>query len=178
MNDGFADRDVVQWYVMRATYCRELKAKALLEDSGVECYVPMKRECSERGVAVVPAIHNLIFVRSDRKTMDEWKKKMEECCPLRYAMDKSLGKPMVVRDREMHDFMLVAKKPHDGLLYLDDPTVVLKKGLDVEIVAGPYMGVHGKVLRIRRDRKVVVTISDVLAVAISGLPAEWLKINN
>ncbi len=162
------------WFVMRVTYSRELKAQALLNSEGVECYVPMRRECTENGVSTVPAVHNLLFVRSTRAFLDDWKQKAEGICPVRYAIDKATRQPMLVPDRQMEDFIRVTGTA--DALYLDNPNVILEKGMDVEVCAGPYKGVQGRLIRIRRDRKVVVGIPGLLAAAVSGIPLAWLKL--
>lgn len=161
---------------MRVTYSRELKAQKFLQEAGVECYVPMRWERNDEGKHLVPVVHNLIFVHSSREFMDAYKRKVEIECLLRYMMDKSTGLPMVVRDKEMEDFMRITAERDEGVLYLDNPSVVAKKGIPVEIVSGSFRGVQGKLLRIRRDRKVVLQLAGVVAVAVDGIPMECCRV--
>lgn len=163
------------WYVMRSTYSREIKAKEMLNADGVVCYVPMKRMRTESGDKMVPAVHNLVFVHTNRKFMDKWKRKHEEECPLRYAMDRTTSSPMIVCDKEMEDFILVTRDSNEEIIYLDNPNVVVEKGKQIEIVCGQYTGVRGIVLRILRDRKVVVSVNGLVSVALSGIPFSWMK---
>lgn len=88
-----------RWYVMRSTYSREMKAKSLLESEGVKCYIPMKKVRCEHGDELLPVIHNLLFVYTNRGYMDLWKRKHEQDCPLRYAMDGASSAPMIVRNK-------------------------------------------------------------------------------
>lgn len=166
----------MKWFVMRVTYSRELKAQKFLKESGVESFVPMVCDRGEEGKRYIPAIHNLVFVHTSRGFMDEYKHRMEEAIPLRYMMDRSTGLPMVVRDKEMEDFIRVTADMDEGVLYLDNPSVVVEKGTPVEIVSGPFKGVQGMLLRIRRDRKVVLQLAGVVAVAVDGIPMEWCKV--
>lgn len=163
----------VFWFVMRVTYSRELKAQAMLQSEGIECYIPMRRKFADSGVSMTPVIHNLLFVRSNREILDGWKQRVDDICPIRYAMDKSTGHPMIVRDKQMEDFIRVTADA--DALYLDNPNVLVEKGMDVEVCAGPYKGVIGRLIRIRRDRKVVVGIPGLMAAAVSGIPLAWLK---
>ena len=53
------------WWAMSAPYRRELKAKAILDSCGIECFVPMRNQpVRKRSGAMVrelrPAVHNLI----------------------------------------------------------------------------------------------------------------------
>lgn len=161
---------------MRVTYSRELKAQKLLQDAGVECFIPMVCDRSVEKKCYVPAVHNLIFVHSSRDFLDDYKRKVESDCPLRYMMDRSTGLPMMVRDKEMDDFIRVTAERDEGILYLDNPSVAVTKGTPVEIVCGPFKSVQGKLLRIRRDRKVVLQLAGLVAVAVDGIPMEWCKV--
>ena len=168
--------DCRKWFVMRSTYSREMKAKSILEADGIECYIPIKREITEAGEILKPAIHNLVFVFSERSVMDNWKRRHEGDCPLRYAMDKSTGLPMIVRNKDMDDFIRATRYSDGSLLYLDNPEAAVKKGRCVEIVCGPLKGVRGAVLRVLRDRKVVVSLNGIAAVAISGIPFSCMRV--
>ena len=163
------------WFVMRSTYSREMKAKELLEMEGVRCFVPVKKVRCTHGDELLPVVHNLVFAYTNRDFMDFWKRKHEHDCPLRYTMDRVSSAPMIVRNKEMEDFIRVTADADEGLIYLDHPNVVVEKGKPVEIVCGEYAGVRGTILRILRDRKVVVSVGGVVAVAISGIPFAWMK---
>lgn len=171
-----------QWFVMRSTYSREMKAKDILERDGIECYVPtrkIRRFEGEKPIDEnVPLVHNLVFVRTFRDFMDIYKRRIETTCPLRYAIDKSTAKPMIVREKEMQDFMRVTQEASDSIRYLDDPEELLRKGQDVEIITGPFTGVQGKIVRFHRDRRVVVSLAGLMAVAMSSMPISWLKIKD
>lgn len=172
----------LQWFVMRSTYSREMKAKDILERDGIECYVPTRRVRRFEGETAIdetiPLVHNLVFVRTFRDFMDTYKRRIETICPLRYAMDKTTAKPMIVREKEMQDFMRVTQEASDSIRYLDDPEELLRKGQDVEIITGPFAGVQGKIVRFHRDRRVVVSLAGLMAVAMSSMPISWLKIKN
>lgn len=94
---------VMSWFVMRVTYSREMKAQALLQSAGIECFVPMRTDRSGAEEKQVPAVHNFIL-------------------------------------------------------------------------SGPFLGVQGRVLRVRKDRKVALQLAGVVAVAVSGIPVSDLKI--
>lgn len=165
----------MRWFVMRVSYCRELKAQEQLEKDGLETYVPMKTQRTDRGKQNVSAVHNLIFVRTTREFMDIYKRE-KTGYPIYYFIDKSTGLPMVVRDKEMNDFIQVVADQDNDVMYLDDPKAPTTKGTPVEVMFGPYTGVHGKLLRIRKDRKVVLQLAGLVAIAVSGIPMEYLKV--
>ena len=178
--------DPKMWFPMRVTYQREMKVKAELDRLGRENFVPMRYKVVERQNdgdtelrrVLVPAINNLIFVRSTQEWVSELKRTNDVLEPLRYMMDRtaSCGHTiMTVADREMENFMRVASRTDDSVMFLDNETVVGKEGKRVEIMGGAFEGVTGVIRRVKRCKRVVVEIEGVASVAIAYVPAGVLK---
>lgn len=178
--------DPKTWFPMRVTYQREMKVKAELDRLGIENFVPMRYKVmesqndgdTELRRVLVPAINNLIFVRSTQERLSEQKRRNEVLEPLRYMMDHTVSKEhaiMTVADREMENFMRVASRTDDSVMFLDNETVVGKEGKRVEIMGGAFEGVTGVIRRVKRCKRVVVEIEGVASVAIAYVRAELLK---
>ena len=178
--------DPKTWFPMRVTYQREMKVKAELDRLGIENFVPMRYKVVERQNdgdtelrrVLVPAINNLIFVRSTQERLSELKQTNEVLEPLRYMMDRTASLEhaiMMVADREMENFMRVASRTDDSVMFLDNETVVGKEGKRVEIMGGVFEGVTGVIRRVKRCKRVVVEIEGVASVAIAWVPAWVLK---
>ena len=178
--------DPKMWFPMRVTYQREMKVKAELDRQGIENFVPMRYKVvesqnegdSELRRVLLPAISNLIFVRSTQEQLSELKRRNEVLEPLRYMMDHTAASEhsiMTVADREMENFMRVASRTDDSVMFLDDETVVGKEGKRVEIMGGVFEGVTGVIRRVKRCKRVVVEIEGVASVAIAWVPAGMLK---
>ena len=179
--------DPKTWFPMRVTYQREMKVKAELDRLGIENFLPMRYKVVESqsdGDAelrreLVPAINNLIFVRSTQERVSELKQTNEVLEPLRYMMDRTASLEhaiMTVADREMENFMRVASRTDDSVMFLDEETVVGKEGKRVEIMGGVFEGVTGVIRRVKRCKRVVVEIEGVASVAIAYVPAGVLKV--
>ncbi len=178
--------DPKSWFPMRVTYQREMKVKAELDRLGIENFVPMRYKVVERQNdgdtelrrVLVPAINNLIFVRSTQERLSELKRTNEVLEPLRYMMDQTTSLEhaiMTVADREMENFMRVASRTDDSVMFLDNETVVGKEGKRVEIMGGAFEGVTGVIRRVKRCKRVVVEIEGVASVAIAYVSVELLK---
>ena len=127
---------------------------------------------------LVPAINNLIFVRSSQERISELKMSNEVLEPLRYMMDRTASQEhaiMTVGDREMENFMRVASRTDDSVMFLDEETVVGKEGKRVEIMGGAFEGVTGVIRRIKRCKRVVVELEGIASVAIAFVPVALLK---
>ena len=171
------------WFPMRVTYQREMKMRAELDRLGIESFVPMTYKMIDADTdnpsrKFVPAIRNLIFVRSTQERISHLKSSNEVLEPLRYMIDNTAEEAhtiMTIPDRQMQNFMRVASKSDDSVMFLDDESVVGKEGKRVEIIGGAFEGVTGVIRRVKRCKRVVVEIEGVASVAIAFVPAVWLK---
>ena len=127
---------------------------------------------------LVPAINNLIFVRSTQEQISGLKASNEVLEPLRYMMDRTASREhaiMTVGDREMENFMRVASRTDDSVMFLDEEAVVGKEGKRVEIMGGAFEGVTGVIRRVKRCKRVVVELEGIASVAIAFVPAGLLR---
>jgi transcription antitermination factor NusG len=163
------DKTEVHWYALRITYSRELALKEYLDNEKIENFIPMhyvdvvKNE--QRTRKLVPAVHNLVFVRASRERLDVLKKEKEYALPMRYIMNRETHLPVVIPDRQMQSFIAVAGNTEQQAIYLDVSEVNLRKGDRVRVVGGIFAGIEGKFMRIKNDRRVVVILEGVMAVA-------------
>ena len=174
----------VHWFPMRITYNRELKIKALLDKLCVENYLPMRYEYVKirngKKKKLVPAIRNLIFVRSSQEVLTGLKKTIGELEPMRYMTKRALdnGRHEIIRvpDKQMNDFIKVTSSPDEEFIILDNSDFINKVGKQVEITEGYFAGIRGVIKRVKRNKHVVVQIEGVAAVAITFVPANCLTI--
>ena len=156
-----------QWYAIRVTYNREMKVKRELDSMHIENFLPMKYRVVMRGEKktkeLVPAIHNLIFVNISRNDLKEYK--ATTTLPIRYIMNKETREPIVIPDQQMKNFIAVAGNTSEQIVYLDPNLSNFKKGDKVKIIGGVFEGANGYFMRIKGDRRVVVCISGIAAVA-------------
>lgn len=114
---------------------------------------------------LVPAVHNLVFIRSTRQEIDEIKEKNAATLPLRYIMDRETHQPIIIPKVQMQNFIAVAGNYDQQLIYLPSAESTAQKGDRVRITGGVFGGVEGTFLRVKGDRRVVVSIQGVMAVA-------------
>ena len=160
-------REEKVWYAIRVTYNRELKVKEDLDARGITNFVPMQYRREERhGVMVerlVPSVHNLIFIHITPSKMKEYK--MTTDLPIRYIMDRETHKPIIVPTREMENFIKVAGTYDKKLIYLNPNPGDFAEGERVRIIGGMFAGAEGIFVRLKGDRRVLVNVPGVVAVA-------------
>ena len=171
------------WFPMRVTYSRELKVKAELDRLEIENFVPMTYKLIDDDTdnphrELVPAINNLIFVRSTQERISHLKSSNETLEPLRYMLDQTAQKAhtiMTVPDGQMENFMRVASRTDNSVIFLNGENYVGKEGRRVKIIGGIFEGVTGVIRRVKRCKRVVVELEGIASVAIVFVPAVMLK---
>ena len=160
-------RETKVWYAIRVTYNRELKVKEDLDTRGITNFVPMQYRREERnGVMVkrlVPSVHNLIFIHITPSDMKEYK--MTTDLPIRYIMNRETHKPIIVPSHEMENFIKVAGTYNEKLIYLNPDPGDFAKGERVRIIGGAFAGAEGVFVRVKGDRRVIVNVEGLVAVA-------------
>ena len=83
---------------------------------------------------------------------------------------------MTVPKKAMEDFMLVASSMDEDLIYITEISGKLKEGQTVKVKDGPFKGVEGKIVRIRKSRRILVELPGMLAVASTYIAPQFLEI--
>jgi len=157
------------WYPVRVTYGRVLLLKKHLDVIKIKCFVPMLRKTKfikDKPVTkLVPAITNYIFIYTNRTTLYNLKNELENSIPIRFLLHPVTKLPLIIPKDQMNNFIAVSGTLDDQLVYLKASELNFKKGDQVRIIDGPFKGVVGNFVRIKGDRRVVVSIEGVMAVA-------------
>ena len=162
------DEDSI-WFAMRVTYRRELIAQRLLDEQGIENYIPKKyvRDSKHpRKKILAPVIHNLLFVHTTPSEMRRLKS--EDSIPfMQYMMDMRSGSKIIVPDDQMRQFIAVTADYDETLLYFKPGELNLTRGTRVRVTVGPMEGREGVFLKVKgaRDRRLVIEIEGIIAVA-------------
>lgn len=170
------------WFALRATYSRELKISRQLSERGVRTFVPMVwRRCPVKpgmpqSKKLVPAISSICFVYSTRAEIDEYIRCFGDARPVNYYWDRTKNAPLVVPDKAMEDFITVASSMDEELVYITEISPKLKEGQAVRVKEGPFKGVEGKVVRIKKSRRILVELPGMLAVATTFVDPSSLEI--
>lgn len=173
------EKETEIWFAMRATYRRETDAMRLLAKENLGCFVPMQYKISiKKGKKVrvlVPIIHNLIFIHA---CPSEVKRVKSMVAYLQYITDTRSGKKIIIPDNEMQRFIAVAGTYSDHLLYFQPDELNLSKGTKVRITGGDFEGQEGVFLKVKgaRDRRVVIAIQGVIAVAMATIHPDLIEV--
>ena len=174
--------ETIVWYAMSAPYRNEKRAKNLLEDNGIETFLPMRYEIINNKLGgkirkLVPAISNLIFAHTTHSKIQEVKRGVKY---LQYKVRPENGKniPIIVPDEQMSQFITVCNTHNEQLIYLKPEEVNLAKGQRVKVIGGQFDGVEGSFVQVKgkRQRRVIVIIPDIAAVATTEITDGMIEV--
>lgn len=128
------------------------------------------REASNGTTEGRPTISGLLFIQGKTKVI---RKYLWERFPQYHLVnDCSTRKAAVIPDSVMQPFMRIANTDPSRIRFLVNPLTHYAEGNTlVEIMTGPLAGLQGYIIRIDRDRKLVIGVGD-MTVAIGGVHKE------
>ena len=133
----------------------------------------MRKNPSRR---LVPAVGNLCFAYSTRAELEDFIRGYGETSPVHFYWDRTANKPLTVPEKAMNDFIAVSSTLDEDLIYITEITSKLREGQTVKVKEGPFKGIEGKVVRIRKSRRILVELPGMLAVATTYIQPEYLEI--
>ena len=181
-----------QWFVLRVSYGRIIKAKALVEAKGLECYVPLRykeiRKQGKKRIITEPLIPSFIFVHAsaeqvDSLLQDKSIKPLENRALLSYYYDhtalceKSPTKnpPLVISDSAMNNFIHLTSIHNPHIIPVTSENIKYKLGDEVVITDGEFKDIRGRVARIAGQQRVLVELFDGCLVATAYVPKNAMK---
>ncbi len=181
-----------QWFVLRVSYGRIIKAKAFVEAKELECYVPLRyKEVGKQGkrrITTEPLIPSFLFVhvsteQVDSLLKDKSIKPLENIALLRYYYDhtshceKSPTKnpPLIIADTAMDNFIRLTSIHNHHIIPVTSDNIKYRLGDEVVITEGEFKDIHGRVTRIAGQQRVVVELFDGCLVATAYIPTDALS---
>lgn len=145
-----------RWYAVYTKSRSEKRVQLELNEKGIENYLPMQRKLrkwSDRKKWVdTPVISGYVFVRICNKQYFEVLKTEGVVAFVRFE-----NAPAVIRDEQID---LIKRLLHQHQVDVKSVKKPYKHGDPVEIIAGPLLGVQGKLIRHRNTSRVIVQLEN------------------
>lgn len=184
-----------QWFVLRVSYGRILKAQTYIEGKGIDCYVPLRyKQITKQGkkrIVTEPLLPSFIFVHATAEqveTMIHDNKVVtnESRALLSYYFDHTIHRqdnpdcnpPLTILDEAMNNFIRLTVIKNPNIIPITSPNIQYKLGDNVVITEGKFKDIHGRVARIAGQQRVVVELFEGYLVATAYIPKDAIKIIN
>jgi transcription antitermination factor NusG len=92
-----------------------------------------------------------------------------------YYRDAGDKKIIIVPENQMRNFIAVAGNEKEKIVYLSNEEVNLQKGVRVRIIGGLFAGVEGTFMRVKGDKRLVVSIPNLFSVATAYIPSCYVQ---
>lgn len=133
-------------------------------------YAPRRGDGKGMKKTVIQTVSGLIFLRGKASEVQKY---LDGKFPShRLCRNCSTGEVAEIPNSRMEPFMRVAQTDPDRIRFLLRPFIYYSKNRTLlRIVSGDFAGLEGYVIRIARDRKIVIDVGG-MGVAIGGIHAE------
>ena len=149
------------WYAFKVYYNRVQPLIAECRETGIEFFAP------------ADIIKSLLFLHCSEDVLERFS--FGHHGQAWVYRNPEGTRPAIVPDREMEVFRFVVSAGRDGLELLGDDRPEYHEGDRVVVIDGPFKGAEGHIKRIKRDRRLVVSIRGVVAVATTYIHPSLLK---
>ena len=181
-----------QWFVLRVTYGRIIKAQTFVEAKGLECYVPLRykevRKQGKKRIITTPLLPSLIFVHASAEQVeallhDNKVVANESRALLSYYFNHTIhlqdnpnrNPPLTIQDEAMNNFIRLTSIKNPHIIHVTSNNIQFKLGDNVVVTEGEFKGVHGRVARIAGQQRMVVELFDGCLVAAAYVPKEAMR---
>lgn len=181
-----------QWFVLRVSYGRVLKAKEIIDACNIDCFAPMwHKQITKNGkkhIITEPLIPSFIFVHTSQEEVDamlhERNVNSIESRPLlsyyydhtSYRSDNpERNPPLVIRDEAMDNFIRLTSVKNPHVIPVTSQNIQYKLGDHVIVTEGDFEGIQGRVARIAGQQRVIVELFSGCLVATAYIPKEAMR---
>jgi transcription antitermination factor NusG len=192
----------LNWYALKIFYSKVFEMEAALSEMDLETYIPVRKvqlkgedhlraarrlatpdetrhdnQYLKAGPIIFkrePIVNSLLFVRASEKDLKAISDRVKGKGFIYKSADNHHYS--VIPDRQMAMFQLVCSSGETGLTYYSDEDMTrYKSGDRVRVLEGPLKGAEGYIKRIRKDRRLLVSIEGFIAVATTFIPPQFLE---
>ena len=171
------DPDLHNWYAAKFFLRDYEKIRRLVQQTAEDTYIPMvtvATKCGSKIIQRTRPLCSLIFFHAAHSAACRLTDILRDKAMV-YTTAGATGKhPAVIPEKEMKMFRIITSATVPGVEYFPDDLPKFREGERVRVIAGDFEGAEGTIVRIKKDRRLVVTITGVCAVATPHLPQEFL----
>lgn len=160
------------WHAVYTKSRAEKKAVNDLEEQGIEVFLPLQRKLrqwSDRKKWVdMPLISGYLFVRVSRK---EYDRVLQSDYIVTYVRFE--GKAAIIPDEQIQYLKMMLKQE---VMEVEVTMEQLHPGAEIEVIAGPLIGVKAKLVQVKGKNKIAVTLEQLGCAALVEVPINDIRI--
>jgi transcription antitermination factor NusG len=83
--------------------------------------------------------------------------------------------PLTIPDRQMQSFIIATNTHDQNVMRLDGQPYTFKSNDEVEVIAGKFKGVRGKVIRAGRQQRILIDLAGFMTFATAYVPTDFIR---
>lgn len=151
------------WYALKVRYVKSDRISAQF----TQLYSDVERQ-------FIPPVTGLLFVFTTRESVEDFMHHRDDGRFVSFIWDKSARNPVVVKEKAMDDFIRICSLFECPIVMTERPHITA--GSRVRVKEGPLKGLEGRVVRMKKSRRILVNVDDVLWAATEFVAPELLEI--
>ena len=104
------------------------------------------------------------------------------CCSIlsfyyNHSATDAFGKnpPLTIPDRQMQSFIIATNTHDQNVIRLDGRSYTFKSDDEVDVMAGKFKGVRGKVVRAGRQQRILIELAGFMTFATAYVPTDFIR---
>lgn len=191
INDYFMDEEQKHthlsggqtWYALRTFHRLEQKISLFLEDRHLPHFIPMtystrvvkpkegkETDTKPEKAVLVPAVHNLVFVKKILSQEEMFKVFSECAAPICVFRHPGNSQPCEISERDMLEMRMLCDPQYEPSVFVSQADSEVMVGKEVRVIAGPFKGLVGRLVR---KRKQYYFLKTVLGVSVMVRTSRW-----
>ena len=169
------------WYALKVFYNKVLALRDKLAGAGCDTYCPLAADGR-------PLVSSLLFVRCAEQLLTDLHRESQSD-EVKFAIytrketrssvidgkPAEMNAPAPIPENEMRAFILVTSASPETFEVLGPDEPKYHTGQKVRVTEGPFAGSEGVVKRIKKDRRLVITVTGIVAVATVHINPAYLE---
>ncbi len=181
-----------QWFVLRVSYGRIIKAKAFIDAKQIECYAPLryKQVTKHRKKRIITdfLLPSFVFVHSSFEEIESLlheakSNSVGERPLLSFYFDHTTycseapgrNPPLTIKDKAMVNFIKLTSIKNPNIIPVTSNNIEYKLGDKVIVTEGDFKGIQGRVARIAGQQRVIVELFGGCFVATAYIPKDAME---
>ena len=140
------------WYALRTFNCQEQKISSFLTEKGYLHFIPMvyappQKAEKENKKVLVPAVHNLLFIKKTG-SLKQMTEILKECqIPVTFFRYPGMQEYCEISERDMAEFRMICDPQFTSSTFMTQSEAEAMVGKEVRVISGPFKGSRGKLIR-------------------------------
>ena len=160
-------KEELNWTVIRTFNRHEMMISEFLKKEGLTSFIPMqyveKQNASDQKPrrVLAPVLHNYVFVELSIP-IKQFSALLAKCAtPLYILKIKDTDQPVEIPNHEMLEFRMLCDPAFEKQTTIYQRESEPEVGKEVEIIHGPFAGIHGRLYRKQKKYWFVKTIAGI-----------------